>query len=85
MAIRRSRCEGEARGNLKSSFAPLRTWLRRFTPRNDTLLNVFALNIFALASFPVELLNISFPLQFLKDRFGLIQTIKYQGCRDGRS
>jgi hypothetical protein len=29
VAIRRSRCEGEVRGNLKSSFALLRTRLRR--------------------------------------------------------
>jgi hypothetical protein len=41
VAIRRSRCEGEARGNLNSSFAPLRTRLRRFTPRNDILLDAF--------------------------------------------
>ena len=37
------RCEGEARGNLVSSFALLRTRLRRFTPRNDTALIAFAL------------------------------------------
>jgi len=37
VAIRRSRCEGIARGNLKSSFALLRTRLR-FT-RNDNALN----------------------------------------------
>ena len=34
-AIRRSRCEGIARGNLKSSLALLGTRLRRYTPRND--------------------------------------------------
>ena len=62
VAIRRSRCEGEARactpkwssigkpscqvgvsarrrGNLKSSFAALRTRLRRYAPRNDTWLD----------------------------------------------
>jgi hypothetical protein len=39
VAIRRSRCESEARGNLQSSLALLVTRLRRFTPRNDISLN----------------------------------------------
>jgi len=43
VAIRRSRCEGIARGNLKSFLASLGTRLRRFTPRNDSSLNAFAL------------------------------------------
>ena len=42
-AIRRSRCEGEARGNLKSSFAPLRTRVRGFTSRNDKLFTPYIL------------------------------------------
>ena len=41
MAIRRSRCEGEARGNLKSSLASLGTRLRRYAPRNDTPISPF--------------------------------------------
>jgi hypothetical protein len=48
VAIRRSRCEGEVGGNLKGFFAPLRTRLRRFTPRIDTLLNAFVLIQLAL-------------------------------------
>ncbi len=45
VAIRRSRCEGVARGNPKGSLALLGTRLRRFAPRNDNLFNTFALNI----------------------------------------
>ena len=51
VAIRRSRCEGEACGNLKSSFAPLRTRLRRLTPRNDKLFNGFLLIVHFAMSF----------------------------------
>jgi hypothetical protein len=38
------RCEGTARGNLKSSLALLGTRLCRFTPRNDKLFNGFVLS-----------------------------------------
>jgi len=41
-AIRQSRCEGVARGNLKSSLALLGTRLRRLTPRKDTLFKASA-------------------------------------------
>ena len=43
VAIRRSRCKGIARGNVKSSLVSLGTRRRRFTPRNDISLNAFAL------------------------------------------
>jgi hypothetical protein len=43
VAIRRSHCEGKARGNLKSSLASLGTRLRRSTPPNDKLLVAFVL------------------------------------------
>jgi hypothetical protein len=44
VAIRRSRCKGEARGNLRSSLASLGTGLRRFTPRNDKLPHALVLD-----------------------------------------
>ena len=40
------RCEGVARGNLKSSLALLGTRLCRFAPRNDKLFKAFVLEIF---------------------------------------
>jgi hypothetical protein len=44
-AIRRSRCEGKTRGNLKGSLAPLRTRLRCYAPRNDTSLHFLRFQI----------------------------------------
>src|SRR5512135_337985 len=41
-AIRRSRCEGEARGNLMSSFASLRKGLRSFYSLEMTLRRSFS-------------------------------------------
>ena len=43
-----SRCEGAARGNLKSSLAFLGTRLRRSAPRNDHLLGAFLLIAFII-------------------------------------